>query len=96
MTAYLDRLREHGGTLPGRVAADGTLVINWRHIGRIPGCAESVRLTASGRMAIESGIPIADGAYLDTPVTGRLEGRPWRPKTIPWPRPSGTNANATN
>jgi integrase len=82
MTAYLDRLREHGGTLPGRVAADGTLVINWRHIGRILGCAESVRLTAGGRMAIESGIPIADGAYLDTPVTGRLEGRPWRPNGI--------------
>ncbi|MFF3632160.1 hypothetical protein [Streptomyces sp. NPDC002164] len=82
MTAYLERLREHGGTLPGRASADGTLVINWRHIGRILGCAESVRLTASGRKAIESGIPIADGAYLDTPATGRLEGRPWRPHGI--------------
>lgn len=82
MTAYLDRLREHGATLPGQVGPDGTLVINWRHIGRILGCTESVRLTASGRKAIESGIPIADGAYLDTPATGRLEGRLWRPRGI--------------
>ncbi|MFI1707793.1 hypothetical protein [Streptomyces griseoruber] len=82
MTAYLDGLREHGGTLPGYVGPDGTLVINWRHIARILGCTESVRHTASGRKAIESGIPVADGAFLDTPATGRLEGRLWRPHGI--------------
>ncbi|KUN90429.1 hypothetical protein, partial [Streptomyces caeruleatus] len=78
MTAYLDRLREQGGMLPGRTTADGALVINWRHIGRILGCDSSVRLTASGRMAAKSGITIADGAYLSTPVTGRLDGLLWR------------------
>lgn len=82
MTAYLNRLRKHGGTLPGYVGPNGTLVINWRHIARILGCTESVRHTASGRKAIESGIPVADGAYLDTPATGRLEGRLWRPDGI--------------
>jgi len=83
MVAYLGQLRgEPGGMLPGRTADDGTLVIDWKHVGRILSCAEAVGKTASGRMAAESGIPVADGALLATPVTGRLDGRPWRPNRI--------------
>lgn len=78
MTAYLERLREHGGMLPGKTAADGTLEIDWQHIGRILSCAESIRRWSSGRLAIESGIPIAPRAYLDAPITGLLNGQPWR------------------
>ncbi|MGX1972514.1 hypothetical protein [Streptomyces kronopolitis] len=82
MTAYLERLREHGGTLPGKVTEDGTLEVDWRHICRILACSDAVRLNATGRMAIESGIAISDGAYLDAPATAQLDGQPWRPHRI--------------
>ncbi|WP_433206674.1 hypothetical protein ACQP1G_20490 [Nocardia sp. CA-107356] len=31
----------------------------------------------AGRMLLDSGIPVADDAYLDTPITGQLDGTPW-------------------
>ncbi|MFJ4609541.1 hypothetical protein [Streptomyces griseus] len=82
MSAYLDQLRDHGGMLPGRAGDDGTLVIDWRHVARILSCADSIRKGPGARMAIDSGIPVADGAYLDPPITGRLDGRPWRQTRI--------------
>lgn len=82
MTAYLARLRESGGALPGTLGEGGSYTIDWRHVGIILGCQDSVRRTASGRMAIESGIPIADDAYLDTPITGLLDDKPWRERSI--------------
>ncbi|MCX5203922.1 hypothetical protein OG897_21005 [Streptomyces sp. NBC_00237] len=82
MSAYLDGLRRHGGMLPGKLTDDGTLRIDWRHIGRIVSCSDAIQHSVSGRMATESGIPIADNSYLDAPITGRLDGRPWREKRI--------------
>ncbi|MER5889677.1 hypothetical protein ABT160_38120 [Streptomyces sp. NPDC001941] len=82
MTAYLDRLRDQGEKLPGKAAEDGNVVIDWRHIARTLSCAESFRKNTSGRMVMESGIPVADGAYLSPPITGRLDGRPWRQSRI--------------
>ncbi|MER7959904.1 hypothetical protein [Streptomyces sp. NPDC096030] len=82
MTAYLERLRDTGGMLPGKHSDDGTLEIDWRHVGRILSCAGSIHLSGTGRLATESGLPIADDAYLDTLITGQLDGQPWRPRRI--------------
>ncbi|MEU8967126.1 hypothetical protein AB0C89_36300 [Streptomyces sp. NPDC048491] len=78
MRAYLKRLHRDGGSLPGKRQEDGTLAIDWNHIGRAVICSASVQTSLAGRMAAESGLPVADDAYLDTPVTGTLDGSAWR------------------
>lgn len=82
MAAYLDRLRQHGGSLPGKTTDDGTLTIDWYHIGRILACHEGVKHSPSGQMAMDSGIPVADAADLEAPVTGLLDGAVWRNRPI--------------
>ncbi|SOD83051.1 apolipoprotein A1/A4/E family protein [Streptomyces sp. Ag109_G2-15] len=80
VTAYLDRLRSRSESLPGTRRDDGTLEIAWRHIASQLNCAGSFQVTTSGRMITESGLPIDEDAYLDTPVTAELDGRPWHPR----------------
>lgn len=81
VAAYLQGLRERGDALPGTQRADGQLQIRWRHLAAIMDSA-SFRLTATGQMVIESGLPIGEHTYLSTPITGLLDGRPWRPDHI--------------
>jgi hypothetical protein len=76
MDAYLHQLRDRGEKLPGKLQGD-RYVIDFRHVARVLTCAESIKSTSTGRLAIESGIPIDDGAYLQTPVTGLLDGQLW-------------------
>lgn len=77
---YIDRLRASGGTLPGKRAADGSLELDLEHLGRVFEYASSGlrRRTDIVRALRESGIPIADTAYLETPITGRIGNKPWR------------------
>ncbi|WP_234790332.1 hypothetical protein [Mycolicibacterium mucogenicum] len=80
MADYLERLRERGGSLPGKVGPDGVAQLDWRHLAMVVECglrAHSAR-TPVGQMVLASGLPIADHAYLDTPITAELDGRPWR------------------
>ncbi|MFZ3494393.1 hypothetical protein ACODT5_14425 [Streptomyces sp. 5.8] len=76
MTAYLQGLRERGEKLPGKRQGDH-YVIDFRHVARVIACAESVKSTSTGLLAIDSGIPIDDGAYLQASPTGLLDGQPW-------------------
>ncbi|MFB7229629.1 hypothetical protein ACFCY9_18070 [Streptomyces fimicarius] len=76
--AYLKRLRSTGGHLPGHTAEDGRVQIDWRHIERLFACSAGIRRNGTGRLITESGLPISPGIPLDTPVTGLLDGTPWR------------------
>ncbi|NKY29915.1 hypothetical protein [Nocardia gamkensis] len=80
---YLDRLRCTGGSLPGRITPDGIIEIDWPHLGRIFECApHGLSKAAIGQAIRESGIPVADNAYLETPITGRLSGQLWLDRPI--------------
>ncbi|MGW8992586.1 hypothetical protein ACWGRF_22005 [Streptomyces zhihengii] len=80
VAAYIGRLRSDGESLPGTRRDDGTLQVAWRHIASQLNCANSFEITASGRMIMESGLPIGEGVYLDIPVTAELDGEPWHPR----------------
>ncbi|MFD5063822.1 hypothetical protein [Streptomyces sp. NPDC058394] len=79
---YLDGLRQRGESLPGTRRADGTLGICWRHLQVVLNSSSSIRYSSTGRMVIESGLPIGEDAYLDAPITGLLDGQPWRSTRI--------------
>ncbi|ATL69437.1 hypothetical protein [Nocardia terpenica] len=81
---YVDRLRGTGGMLPGRKEPDGTIGLHWTHLGRIFECAYQGLRRRKGlaKFLLESGIPIADDAYLEAPITARLDGRLWRDRTL--------------
>ncbi|MGW7641592.1 hypothetical protein [Streptomyces decoyicus] len=80
VAAYLAGLRSRGESLPGTRRDDGTLELSWRHIAALLNCAGSFQYTASGRMIMESGLPIGEDIYLDTPVAAELDGQPWHPR----------------
>lgn len=84
VTEYLDRLRSTGATLPGRLAADGSVQLDWEHLGRILEYRSSniPRQASVVRALLDSGIPIADAAYLEAPITGRFDDGPWRDRPI--------------
>ncbi|WP_446046371.1 hypothetical protein [Streptomyces olivaceus] len=77
ITVFLDGLRSRGEGLPGTRREDGTLAPAWRHIASLLDCSNSIENTGSGRLILESGLPIADDCYLDTPITADLDGQPW-------------------
>ncbi|MET8428808.1 hypothetical protein [Nocardia sp. NPDC004860] len=80
---YLNHLRRTGGTLPGRIGPGGAPEIDWQHLGRIlEYTPHSLKREAPGKLIIESAIPLADNAYLDTPITAKIDGRPWRDRPI--------------
>jgi integrase len=80
VVAYLDGLRSRGESLPGQRRGDGTLEPAWRHIGALLNCASSFQFTTAGQLIVESGLPISEDIYLDSPVTAKLDGRPWHPR----------------
>ncbi|MFB6506504.1 MULTISPECIES: hypothetical protein [unclassified Streptomyces] len=80
VATYLDGLRSRGESLPGTRRDDGTVDVAWRHIASLLNCANSFQLTSSGRMIMESGLPISGDINLDCPVTAELDGMPWHPR----------------
>ncbi|WP_251059657.1 hypothetical protein [Streptomyces sp. ISL-21] len=78
IAAYLDDLREHGEALPGARDENGELKIRWRHLAAILDCSGALRTSPTGRMVIESGLPIGEHTYLRSPITGGLDAQPWR------------------
>ena len=79
MRVYLDGLRETDGSLPGKVSADGTVHIDGRHVGMILefSFTPNTFKSPAGKLLLTSGLPIADNAYLDMPITAELDGQPW-------------------
>ncbi|MFJ3932656.1 hypothetical protein [Streptomyces sp. NPDC090029] len=81
--SYLDELRSGDGHLPGRPAENGDGVdIDWRHIERLLCCSQGIRYNGTGRLILNSGLPIAPDVPLDTPITGQLDQAPWRTSPI--------------
>jgi integrase len=81
--ALLDEFRAAGVPLPGRMHANGHCEVNWWHLGRLLNCsAQSLCRPEVRRIVDTSDLPVADGAWLRTPITGRLDGRPWRDRPI--------------
>jgi integrase len=84
LQAFLARLRNEGGSLPGRRTEDGTLEVNWSHITRLLDTGANY-FYAGGptrRMVQESGLPVSERPLLETPVTGRVGLHPWRTERI--------------
>jgi integrase len=81
---YLEHLRATGAALPGRRRPDGMLEVDWPHLTRIFNAGESA-FTRSSRLRdpIEQcHLPIAEAAYLSTPITGQIDQHPWRSAPI--------------
>ncbi|MGW2463113.1 hypothetical protein ACWC2M_29515 [Streptomyces sp. NPDC001761] len=83
LTAYLDDVRSSQGALPGITQPDGTRRIHWMYIGRILDAFGAFDTTDHERHeAMAKGLPIDDDAYLRSPITGLIDGRPWRDRSI--------------
>jgi len=82
---YLDRLRRSGGTLPGRRTEDGKLEIDYPHLVRVLQTRTQTfyRDCFGIREMIErSGIAVSDHAPVGAPITGGIDGAPWRKAQI--------------
>ncbi|MFK4687743.1 hypothetical protein [Streptomyces pristinaespiralis] len=79
LRAFLARLSDEGGSLPGRRTDDGTLEVNWSHLTRLlDNSANYFGIGRPSRRTVqESGLPICERILLDVPVTGRVGQQPW-------------------
>lgn len=85
LAVFLARTAESGRALPGRRDAAGRLVPDESRLCRLLGIPPRVQTLKSGlqrRMVAESGLPLAEGCPLGTPVTGTIDGRPWRDRPV--------------
>jgi len=82
--AYLAQLGERGGALPGKRNEHGAITIDGQHIGLLLEMSFShVTFTQpAGKLLLASGLPVADDAYLDTPIRATLDTLPWRDHPI--------------
>ena len=69
---YLDGLRRDGQALPGLINTSGRLVLARHYLAAKLDVSYDVL-----QKARSSGIPIQAGAPLDTPINGRVHGKPW-------------------
>ncbi|WP_410812232.1 hypothetical protein [Micromonospora sp. 067-2] len=76
----LERYRAHGMGVPGQRLPDGTIKVNYYHLGRLIDGQPAAR--AHGAVVAASGLHIDDDCYLFTPVRGLIDGRPWRDRSI--------------
>lgn len=81
MADYAQSVRQGQGSLPGSVNSAGDLKIDFPYVGKLVGIPllGSASYSIAQSVLINSGLPIDDGAYLSTPVTGKVAGRPWHP-----------------
>jgi integrase len=80
LRAFLARLSDEDGSLPGRRTDDGTLEVNWSHLTRLLDTSANYfgADRPSRRIVQESGLPIGERIFLDVPVTGRVGRQPWK------------------
>jgi integrase len=80
---FLRACRDSGRPLPGHRNSNGEVVINFWHLARLLGIRDTLLRTPGHREQFTTaGLPVADGAPLSAPITGRLDGRPWRETPI--------------
>lgn len=80
--ALLAEHRMTGEALPGRKIGPENCDVepDWMHLARIIGCAHSVfdrRRTLHRQRVLDSGLPVADAAYLRARLHGLLDGSLW-------------------
>jgi integrase len=81
--ALLDRLDAAELSLPGKAGCTGGLILDRQHLARMLNCPTHWLSRAEIRSRLESrGLPIADAAYLNAPILGRLDNKPWRNQPI--------------
>ena len=79
----LTRYRSQGRPLPGCRDSDGTLQVNFSHLAKVLDTVGGALDAPSNRAVLsEVQLSIIDGTPLEAPVTGRLDGRPWRTAAI--------------
>lgn len=78
LRALIERHQASGTPLPGVVGADGHRAVAWEHLGRLLECVGYGLKQRLGWIVEDAGLPVADAAYLDAPITGCLNGKPWR------------------
>jgi integrase len=83
LSALLSATARSGGALPGKRDDSGQLVPDEYYLCRLLGVrAGNLTSGPQRRMAAESGLPLAEGCRLGIPVTGTIDGRPWRDRPI--------------
>lgn len=83
LRALLADYRKQGRALPGRRDRDGALRINYSHLAKVLDTVSGALRVASNRAVLaEAELPVVEGAPLSSPVTGLLDGRPWRAGAI--------------
>jgi hypothetical protein len=82
LRALLERLGASGEPLPGIVGADGRRAVAWEHLGRLLGCVGHGLKQRFSELVEAAGLPVADAAYLDPLITGRVDDKPWRRQRI--------------
>jgi integrase len=80
-------LRDHQRTakgLPGRTTATGTRDVDWPHLCRLFDLSGNAFQPGSSLRALvdQADLSIGENARLDTPITGSLNGQPWRTNAI--------------
>ncbi|WP_304106093.1 hypothetical protein [Mycolicibacterium bacteremicum] len=78
--AYIDALRDTGGALPGKRDEHGTVTINGQHLEMLleVSFTHLTWVQRAGKLLLDSGLPIAEDAYLTTPIRGTLDSHIWR------------------
>jgi len=84
LRAFLARLHDEGGSLPGRRTEDGSLEVNWSHLTRLLNLSANYFYVGGRprRIVQESGLPVTERIPLETPITGRVGQHPWRTEKI--------------
>jgi integrase len=74
-------LTAHGLGLPGHTGPDDERRVHWTHLGRLIG-RRAGAVWSHRRLLATSGLPIDDAAYLMVPVSGCIDGLPWRTRPV--------------
>lgn len=83
LDSLLRRMARDDTALPGKPGSDGQPVLDRQHLARILNCPTHwLNRNANKAALAASGLPIADAAYLSTPIRGQFDGQPWRPRPI--------------
>ncbi len=83
LQALLERLDRDGSALPGKSGPAGDPVPDLQHLARLLNCPTRwLQRGPNARILASSALPLADAAYLNAPISGLLDGEPWRHRPI--------------
>jgi integrase len=76
---YLEKMHREKRCLPGKYDPDGTLRIDWAHVGKIIGFPRPWNLAQmrAGQLLTHAGLPLSEAAFLEAPITAEINGSPW-------------------